>query len=212
MTAAAQSRMIGANDRIRVGIIGPGGRGRYLMGEFKEFGAELSAVCDVYTPNLEAGLKIANSGAESYKDYRKLLDNKSLDAVIVSTPDHWHAKMVIDAVNAGKDVYVEKPMAHKIDEGFAVIDAVRKTNRVVQVGTQRRSSELFLAGKNIMDSGQLGEVHLVTSQWLNYTGNIRPSKLQGDLDWNMWLGSARSTNLILSATSTGITTTTIRVG
>ena len=109
-------------------------------------------------------------------------------------------------------MYVEKPMAHKIDEGFAVIDAVRKTNRVVQVGTQRRSSELFLAGKNIMDSGQLGEVHLVTSQWLNYTGNIRPPKLQGDLDWNMWLGSAPKHDLIRSATSTGITTTTIRVG
>jgi predicted dehydrogenase len=81
-------------------------------------------------------------------------------------------------------------MAHKIDEGFAVIDAVRKTNRVVQVGTQRRSAELFLQGKSIMDSGQLGEVHLVLSQWLNYTANLRPSKLQGDLDWNMWQGSA----------------------
>src|ERR1051325_355265 len=97
MTAAVQARVFGANDRIRVGIIGPGGRGRYLMGEFKEFGAELAAVCDVYTPNLEAGLKIASPGAERYKDYRKLLDNKSIDAVIVSTPDHWHAKMVIDA-------------------------------------------------------------------------------------------------------------------
>ena len=190
MTAAAQARVFGANDRIRVGIIGPGGRGRYLMGEFKEFGAELAGVCDVYRPNLEAGLKIAMPNAEQYKDYRKLLDNKSLDAVIVSTPDHWHAKMVIDAVHAGKDVYVEKPLAHKIDEGFAVIDAVRKTNRIVQVGTQRRSSEMFLQGKSIMDSGQLGEVHLVTSQWMNYTGNIRGSKLQGELDWNQWQGSA----------------------
>ena len=190
MSAAAQARVLGANDRVRVGIIGPGGRGRYLMGEFKEFGADLAAVCDVYTANLEAGLKIASPSAERYKDYRKLLDNKSLDAVIVSTPDHWHAKMVIDAVNAGKDVYVEKPMAHKIDEGFAVIEAVRKTKRVVQVGMQRRSAELFLQGKSIMDSGQLGEVHLVTSQWLNHTANLRQSKLQGELDWNMWQGSA----------------------
>jgi len=188
--AAAQASVIGANDRIRVGIIGPGGRGRYLMGEFKEFGADLAAVCDVYTANLEAGLKIASPSAERYKDYRKLLDNKSIDAVIVSTPDHWHAKMVIDAVNAGKDVYVEKPLAHKIDEGFAVIEAVRKTKRVVQVGMQRRSAELFLQGKSIMDSGQLGEVHLVTSQWLNHTANLRKSELQGELDWNMWQGSA----------------------
>jgi predicted dehydrogenase len=189
-TAAAQGRIRGANDRIRVGIIGPGGRGRYLMGEFKEFGAELPAVCDVYQANLEAGLKIASAGAEQYKDYRKLLENKSLDAVIVSTPDHWHAQMVIDAVHAGKDVYVEKPMAHKIEEGFAIIDAVRKTKRVVQVGTQRRSAELFLEGKRIMDSGQLGEVHLVTSQWMNYTGRVRAPKLQGELDWKAWQGSA----------------------
>ena len=87
--------------------------------------------------------------------------------------------MVIDAVHAGKDVYVEKPMAHKIEEGFAMIDAVRQTKRVVQVGTQRRSAEMFLQGKSIMDSGQLGEVHLVTSQWLNYTGNLREAEAAG---------------------------------
>lgn len=189
-TAAAQSRIIGANERIRVGIIGPGGRGKYLMGVFKEFGAELGAVCDVYQPNLESGLKLAAPGAEKYKDYRLLLENKSLDAVIVSTPDHWHSQMAIDAVNAGKDVYLEKPMAHTIDQGYALIDAVRKTKRVVQVGTQRRSAELFLQGKSIMDSGQLGEVHLVTSQWMNYTGTLRKAKLEGDLDWTMWQGSA----------------------
>jgi predicted dehydrogenase len=189
-TAATQARIFGANDRIRVGIIGPGGRGRYLMGVFKEFGADLGAVCDVYQGNLEAGLKLASPEAERYKDYRKLLENKSLDAVIVSTPDHWHAQMVIDAVHAGKDVYVEKPMAHKIDEGFAIIDAVRETKRVVQVGTQRRSAELFLEGKRIMESGQLGEVHLVTSDWRNYTGRLRGSKLEGELDWKQWQGSA----------------------
>ena len=189
-TAVAQSRVFGANERVRVGIIGPGGRGRYLMGEFKEFGAELAAVCDVYQPNLEAGLKLANAGAERYKDYRKLLENKSLDAVIVSTPDHWHSQMVVDAVHAGKDVYVEKPMAHTIEQAYAIVQAVRQTNRVVQVGTQRRSAEMFLKGKSIMDSGQLGDVHLVTSHWMNYTGNLRNSKLEGDLDWTLWQGSA----------------------
>src|SRR5436305_2020458 len=80
---------------------------------------------------------------------------------------HWRARMVIDAVEAGKDVYCEKPMAHKIDEGFAVIEAVRRTKRIVQVGMQRRSAELFLEGKRIMDSGQLGEIRLVTSSWYN---------------------------------------------
>lgn len=190
-TAAAQARIKGANDRIRMGIIGPGGRGKYLMGVFKEFGADLGAVCDVYQPNLEAGLKLATPGAERYKDYRKLLDNKSLDAVIVSTPDHWHAQMAIDAVHAGKDVYVEKPMAHTVEEGFAMIEAVRQTKRVLQVGTQRRSAEMFLEGKRIMDSGQLGEVHLVTSDWRNYSGKLRGNgKLDGELDWKQWQGSA----------------------
>src|SRR5712692_1828232 len=96
-TAAAQGRILGANDRIRTGIIGAGGRGRYLTGEFKEIGAEMGAVCDIYEANLHAGLTAASTGAKSFNDYRKLLDDKSIDAVIVATPDHWHARMVIDA-------------------------------------------------------------------------------------------------------------------
>ncbi|HZT33228.1 MAG TPA: Gfo/Idh/MocA family oxidoreductase [Bryobacteraceae bacterium] len=189
-TAAAAGRILGANQRIRVGIIGSGGRGRYLTGEFKEIGAEMAAVCDVYQPNLEAGLKVASTGAKPYDHYKKLLEDKSIDAVIVATPDHWHAQMVIDAVDAGKDVYVEKPMAHHIDEGFDVIRAVRRTRRVVQVGTQRRSAELFLEGKAIMDSGQLGEIRLVTSQWLNHQNGLTPRPLKGKLDWDQWLGKA----------------------
>jgi len=188
--AAAQSRMLGANDRIRTGIIGAGGRGRYLTGQFKEIGAEMAAVCDIYEPNLQAGLKEANTGAKSFHDYKKLLDDKSIDAVIVATPDHWHARMVIDAVEAGKDVYVEKPMAHKIPETYAIIEAVRRTKRVVQVGMQRRSAELFLEGKKIMDSGQLGDIRLVTSAWYNYQASLNNRKLAGDLDWKQWLGNA----------------------
>ena len=189
-TAAAGGRVLGANERIRVGIIGSGGRGRYLTGEFKEIGAEMAAVCDVYEANLEAGLKVASTGAKSYDHYHKLLDDKSIDAVIVATPDHWHAQMVIDAVNAGKDVYVEKPMAHKIPEGFDVIKAVRRTKRVVQVGTQRRSAPLFLEAKGIMDSGQLGEIRLVTSQWLNHQNGLTARPIKGKLDWDQWLGKA----------------------
>src|SRR5262249_18849406 len=147
LTAAAAQRVLGANDRVRTGIIGAGGRAQYLTAQFKEIGAEMAAVCDIYEPNLQSGLKEASTGARPFHDYRKLLDDKSIDAVIVATPDHWHARMVIDAVEAGKDVYVEKPMAHKIEEGFDVIKAVRRTKRIVQVGTQRRSAELFLEGK-----------------------------------------------------------------
>ena len=189
-TAAAQGRILGANDRIRTGIIGAGGRGKYLTGQFKEIGAEMAAVCDIYEANLQGGLKEASTGAKPFHDYRKLLDDKSIDAVIVATPDHWHARMVIDAVEAGKDVYCEKPMAHKIDEGFAVIQAVRRTRRIVQVGMQRRSAELFVEGKRILDSGQLGEIRLVTSSWYNNTPSFRPAKLSGNLDWKQWLGSA----------------------
>lgn len=189
-SAAAQMRISGANERIRAGVIGAGGRGRYLTAQFKELGVEMGGVCDVYETNLQLGLKEANTGARSFTDYRRMLDDKSFDAVIVATPDHWHARMVIDAVEAGKDVYVEKPMAHAIDEGFQVINAVRRTKRVVQVGTQRRSAELFLEAKKIMDSGQLGDIRLVTSQWFNHQTALSNRELTGKLDWNQWLGTS----------------------
>jgi predicted dehydrogenase len=182
---------MGAGDRVRAGIIGAGGRGRFLTGEFKEIGAEMAAVCDVYESNLAAGLKVASTGARPFDHYKKLLEDKSLDAVVVATPDHWHAAMTIDAVEAGKDVYVEKPMAHKIDEGYRIIDAVRRTKRVVQVGTQRRSFDLFLEAKKIMESGVTGEVQLVNSWWYNHVNRpSSPPKLDGKLDWKQWLGSA----------------------
>lgn len=188
--AAAPSRIAGANDRLQAGVIGSGGRGRFLVSQFKELGANVAGVCDVYRPNLEAGLKAASTGARPFRDYRELLDDKSLEAVIIATPDHWHARMAIDAMDAGKDVYLEKPLAHSIDEGFAIIDAVRRTSRVLQVGTQRRSAELFLQAKAIMDSGQLGPVRLVTSHWLNHQASLSDRKLAGDLDWRQWLGGA----------------------
>src|SRR5690242_8811875 len=166
-TAAMQSRILGANDRIRAGIIGAGGRGRYLISQFKEAGVEVGGVCDVYAPNLEAGVKEASTGARSFRDYRRMLEDKSYDAVIVATPDHWHARMVIDAVEAGKDVYVEKPLAHKVDEGFAIIEAVRRTRRVVQVGMQRRSAPMFVAARELLTSGAAGQIRLVTSAWYN---------------------------------------------
>jgi predicted dehydrogenase len=190
MTAAAGPALAQSSDFPRVGLIGSGGRGRLLAGEFREVGASVAAVCDVYAPNLHAGLKVASTGARSYTDYRRLLDDKQLEAVVVATPDHWHAQMVIDAVNAGKDVYVEKPMCHLPAEGLAMIDAVRRTKRICQVGTQRRSSPLFIEAHKIPRSGRLGEIRLVTSQWLNHQAGLSDRKLQGDLDWTAWLGPA----------------------
>src|SRR5579872_1187447 len=140
-TAISAAQIAGANDRVRGAIIGSGGRGQYLTANFKELGVDMAAVCDVYEPNLQAGLKAASTGAKPFDNYKRVLDDPSIDVVVIATPDHWHAQMVIDAVHAGKDVYVEKPMVHKIDDGFRVIEAVRSTKRVVQVGMQRRSSE-----------------------------------------------------------------------
>ena len=191
-TAASAARVYGANERVRVGVIGAGGRGRFLTGEFKEIGADMGGVCDVYEPNLQAGLKAASTGAKAFDNYKRLLEDKSFDAVIVSTPDHWHAQMTIDAVNAGKDVYVEKPMAHTIDDGFRMIDAVRRTRRIVQVGTQRRSFDVYLEAKTLFDSRVCGDVRLVNSWWYNNTQRPRPAELQGKLDWKQWLGTAPS--------------------
>jgi predicted dehydrogenase len=189
-TALSAARVYGAGERIRAGVIGSGGRGRLLTSEFKEVGAEVAAVCDVYEPNLEAGLKAASTGARRFDHYERLLEDKTIDAVIVATPDHWHAQMTIDAVEAGKDVYVEKPMAHAIDEGFRMIEATRRTRRVVQVGTQRRSSDLFGQAARIVQSGEAGNIRLVNSWWYNHAGDPRPRPLQGKLDWAQWLGTA----------------------
>ena len=179
-----------ANDRIRAGLIGTGSRGQLLVGEFKQAGAEIAALCDVYKPNLQEGVKRAPE-AKTYDDYRRMLDDKSLDAIIIATPDHWHCPMAIDAVAAGKDVYLEKPMAHNIVEGFRLVDAVRRTRRVLQVGSQRRSSELFFEAKRLMDSGATGEVQLVNSWWTNTTPKVLPARsLEGKLDWRRWLGPA----------------------
>ncbi len=192
-TAATGSRIVGANDRQRGGVIGCGGRGRFLTGQFKEVGAEMAAVCDVYEPRIQLGLKEASTGARAYDNYKKLLEDDSLDFVIVATPDHWHAQMTIDAVEAGKDVYVEKPMAHTIEDGFRMVKAARKTRRVVQVGMQRRSSEFFIEAKSHMN--EIGPVHLVNSWWINYWDKLRHKKLEGKLDWNQWLGSAPKRDL-----------------
>jgi predicted dehydrogenase len=182
--------VLGANDQIRVGLIGSGGRGQFLLKVFQEAGAAVAAVSDVYQPNLQAGMEQAGPQAKSWGDYRRLLEDKSLDAVIVATPDHWHARMVIDAVSAGKDVYVEKPLCHAISEGFDVIKKVRELKRIVQVGTQRRSYPIYREAKAIVDSGKLGPVRLVTAWWLNHQSSLNSSPLKGELDWKQWLGPA----------------------
>ncbi len=185
----------GANDRIRVGFVGLGRMGRGSLGiALKIPEIEVAALCDIYQPNLELARKMAPD-AKIYKDFRDLLAAKDIDAVNISTPDHWHAYMAVEACKAGKDVYVEKPISVAIEEGRMMVEAARKYKRVVQVGTQQRSGVHFARAREIVRSGRLGKISFVRT-W-NY-GNEYPAGIgnppDGDpppeLDWDMWLGPA----------------------
>ncbi len=186
----------GANDRIVFGLIGAGGRGRGVAGNFREAGAKCTAIGEIYEPNIERGLKAAGEGAEVHSDYRQLLDRKDIDAVLIATPDHWHAPMLFDALKAGKDVYLEKPMSHSIEQSLQMIKAVRATKQIVQIGMQRRSSPSVLAAKAIIDQGLLGNIYLGRVQWFwNVSRTLDNTPLPGKLDWEKFLGSAPKRDL-----------------
>jgi len=193
-TAASYRRILGANDRIRVGAIGTGERCQYLLSLVNQLdGADIVAVCDVYEPHrLEAKAKLAPD-ADDYVEHQKVLARKDIDAVVIGTPDHWHVPITIDAVRAGKDVYCEKPVTHKIEEGDRLIAAVRESKRVVQTGTQQRSWEHFIKAKQLIDSGRLGQITLIRTYW--YQNHIANQQKGGPidmskLDWKRFLGPA----------------------
>jgi predicted dehydrogenase len=206
MNSARRTFLLGAagaawaaplSGRITLGVIGSGGRGTLVMGAFqKDMAVRVGAVCDVYEPNLEKALSEAAKAQggqmpKAIRDYRRVLDDPSIDAVLIATPEHWHARMVLDALAAGKDVYVEKPLCHTPGEGVALMDAEKKSNNIVQVGMQRRSYDLYQEGRGIVAGGTLGAVHMVRSWWLNtQLGGQKVTKLDGALDWKQWLGSA----------------------
>ena len=188
------SRVLGANDRIRVAVLGSGGRAQDVMSKFKMFpDNEIVAVCDVYEPHRMSALKLAAAGAKTYLDYREVLDRKDVDAVLIGSPDHWHKQMLVDSVRAGKDAYLEKPIIHAIEEGAEMVRAVQETKRVVQTGTQQRSWEHYIRGKQIVDSGKLGKIIYVHTYWYqNYLAwTAEPPRIDtSKLDWKRWLGSA----------------------
>jgi predicted dehydrogenase len=193
ITALSQSRVFGANDRVRIGAIGTGGRCRALLQALEETGGnELVAVCDVYELRIQAAKEKFGPGAREHTDYRRVLDSKDIDAVVIASPDHWHATMTMDAVAAGKDVYVEKPVTHAIEEGDRLTKAVRATDRIVQCGTQQRSWEHFQTAAEMIQSGKLGKVTQVRTYWFqNYMRHgTRPEVDTAKLDWKHWLGSA----------------------
>lgn len=202
----APARVLGANDRIRAGLIGAGRQGTGDMEAFaRNPDVEVAAICDVYQPNLDQAMKAlakvvegqggSTGGVQTYKDFREILDRKDIDAVIVGAPDHWHALAAVEACKAGKDVYVEKPISTVLDEGKRMVEAARKYNRVMQVGTQQRSGIHFQKASQIVQDGLIGKVSFVRT-W-NYgneypqgIGNPPDSDPPAGLDWDMWLGPA----------------------
>ena len=194
MSAASYSRVPGANDRILLGVIGTGDRGRHDMSIFqRNKSVDVAALCDVYAQAIdEAKQKAPN--ARAFRDHRKLLEMKELDAVLIATPDHWHAGTTIDALNAGKHVYVEKPLTLTIEEGPPLVKAARVNGRICQVGMQQRSGKHYLQAKReYADTGKLGRVTLARTWWHGNTYHLRRApaslqKLPSNLDWARFLG------------------------
>ena len=193
-TALSYSRIMGANDQIRLGVIGAGDRGQYDMGNFVKAGnVTVAAVCDVYAVKIDQ-VKSKFPDAKAFGDHRKLLEMKEIDVALIATPDHWHAETAIDALNAGKDVYVEKPLTLKPEEGPAIVKAARINERICQVGMQQRSGKHYLQAKaEYFDSGKIGKVTMARTWWHGNGYHLRraPESLRtrpSNLDWARFLG------------------------
>lgn len=186
--------VLGANEKLNIGLIGTGGRCQHLMRALARIpDARMGALCDVYDGHLDQARKLADSQAFTTKHYPELLSRKDIDAVLIASPDHWHVPMTIDACAAGKDAYVEKPLTHNLAEGTAVIQAQNKHQRIVQVGTQQRSMPQFEKAREIVRSGQLGDIHKVHLTWNRNTDRARKGPQGVDpkkLDWKAFLGNA----------------------
>jgi len=190
LTALASARVLGANETIRVGVIGAGGRMNGLLNAADRAGGyQIAAVSDVYAPRRDAIRQRSNGTATIHENYRELLDQK-LDAVFIASPDHWHVRMAADALSAGKDVYLEKPVTHTLEEGAALTRAVRSGKQILQCGMQQRSWSHFRDAVDLIQGGSLGRVPQVrTYWWQNYLAwrNNKAVDVQA-LDWKQWLG------------------------
>jgi predicted dehydrogenase len=202
---SVKGKALGSNGRINVGLIGAGGRGRALLdwvmkrGQEPATAAQVVAVSDVYGKRLQGAKETAK--CDGYLDYREIIGRKDVDAVIIATPDHWHAPMAIEALEHGKDVYLEKPMTHTVDEARQVHEKVRQTNRVLQVGSQTTSSDQWYKARKAIADGMIGK--LIMSQGSYHRNSIGgewnwaidpaagPDRTGADfIDWKMWLGNA----------------------
>ncbi len=206
--ASAAGPILGANDRVKVGWIGTGSRGYHIMGQMyqgSKDNVEVVAVCDTFTGNLAKGKdRVQTMGGntpKTYVDYKDILADPSIDVVFIATPEHLHYEMAIAALKAGKNIYLEKPIGHTIEEGAEIVKLAEKTGKVVQVGTQNRSNKLYIRAKEMFEQGMIGEVHYVRAFWYrNFDPNapvpaawryvIPPDADASNSDWNRFLGSA----------------------
>ncbi|MFP4499364.1 MAG: Gfo/Idh/MocA family protein [Candidatus Hydrogenedentota bacterium] len=193
-TSVAGPRAHGSNERIRVGCIGVANRGGQLIDALKPHeDAEIVALCDVDRNILEKAATELGGKLDLYGDYRRILERDDIDAVVIGTPDHWHALQTIDACEAGKDVYVEKPLSLKIVEGRKMVEAARRTKRVVQVGTHRRSSGMYAELAEFVQGGGIGKVttascYRISNMYPSGMGRAETTDPPEHLDWDMWLG------------------------
>jgi predicted dehydrogenase len=193
--AAGQTRS--ANDKIQIALIGAGGMGYGdLTSALQQEGVEVVAVSDVYDGRMIRAKEKWGNHLFTSRDYREILARKDVDAVIIATPDHWHAQISVDALNAGKDVYVEKPMVQKVEDGKRVIEAQKKNNRILQVGSQRVSSVVYQKAKDLVKAGAIGKLNLIEAWWDRNSAqgawqySIPPDASQQTIDWDKFLGSA----------------------
>ena len=195
LSAAGYARVLGANDRVGVGFIGYGLIGkRHVLDCQQQKDADLVAVAEAHRGRLDEAAALLGGGVRTYPDFRKLLDDKAVTAVVISTPDHWHALMTMMACAAGKDVYVEKPLTLFVREGRWMIDVAQRTKRVVQVGTQQRSGGHYRRARELIRQGHIGQVVSVRMQAVRniLPGYGRPpdGDPPAELDWELWLGPA----------------------
>jgi len=161
-----QAKPVSANDHIQVALIGAGGQGQFDTKVAVQVpGVKCVAVADCYNGRLEHAKEIWGPDTFTTRDYNEILARKDIDAVIIGTPDHWHMKAAVDALKAGKDVYCEKPMIHLYSDGPEMIEASKKTGRILQVGSQRVSSVIYAKAKELLASGAIGQLNMVTARW-----------------------------------------------